>query len=238
MRSLTPFDLALVLLIVVGLPLRAWYSMSRLKAASPESLARMRPPLYGFAMLTQWSIALAIVALWIVQQRSFAGLGLELRLGGGLVGVLTGLFTITLLARRQRSAIQSDPELQARIRERLSSVRPLLPVTDHEAMWFRGLSLTAGICEELLFRGFLLWVFSHFLPFWGAAGLQAVLFGVGHAYQGPRGIVTSGIAGVFLTLVMIVSGSVYPAMLAHALMDLNAGDLGRIAFASARETGE
>jgi len=229
---LTSIDLVLVLLIAVGLPLRALYSMRRLQRTGPEALGKVRPRLYGMAMLTQWSLALAVVALWLVERRSWAGLGLELQLGGGLIGVMTGLFTITLIAWRQRSAIEREPELQARVRARLAGVEKLLPTSDHESMLFRALSVTAGVCEELLFRGYLLWVLSHFMPFWGAAALQTLMFGVGHAYQGAKGIISTTIAGAFLTAVVIVSGSLYAAMLAHALMDLNAGDMGRRAFAA------
>lgn len=231
---LTPIDTLLVLLITVGLPLRALYSMRRLKRTEPQALERVRPRMYALAMLTQWSLAFAVVALWFVQGRSWAGLGLELRLGGGLLGVLAGLFTISLMVWRQRAAIESEPELQARVRNRLAGVEKLLPTNDRESALFRALSVTAGVCEELLFRGFLFWVFTHFLPFWGAAALQAVLFGLGHAYQGPKGIVATTLAGAFLTGVLIVSGSLYPAMLVHALMDLNAGDMGRRAFAAPR----
>lgn len=229
---LTPIDALLVLLIALGLPLRAFFSMRRLKRAEPQALVRVRPRLYGFAMLTQWSLALAVVTLWLAQQRSWASLGLELRLGGGLLGVLAGLFTISLMVWRQRASIEREPELQARVRTRLAGVEKLLPTNDRESRLFRALSVTAGVCEELLFRGFLFWVFTHFLPFWGAAALQAVLFGIGHAYQGPKGVLATTLAGAFLTGVLIVGGSLYPAMLVHALMDLNAGDMGRRAFAA------
>ncbi len=231
---MTPFDWLFVLLIAVGLPLRALFSMRRLKRANPEQLAALRPRLYTLAMLTQWSLTLGIVALWLSQGRSWADLGLVLKPGGGLIGVLAGLFTISLMAWRQREAIACEPELQARVRARLAGVEKLLPTTDREALLFRALSVTAGICEELLFRGFLLWVLTHYLPFWGAAAAQAVMFGIGHAYQGTKGIMATTIAGGFLTAVVIVSGSLHAAMLAHALMDLNAGDMGRRAFAAAK----
>ncbi|MEO5989513.1 MAG: CPBP family intramembrane glutamic endopeptidase [Candidatus Eisenbacteria bacterium] len=231
MSMLTPFDTSLALLIILGLPLRAYFSMRRLKRAEPQALARVRPRLYAFAMLTQWSLALAVVALWIAERRSWTGLGLELRLGGGLLGVLAGLFTISLMLWRQRASIEREPELRERVRARLAGVEKLLPTNDRESTLFAALSVTAGVCEELLFRGFLFWLFTHFLPFWGAAALQAVLFGIGHAYQGPKGIVATTLAGIFLTGVLIVSGSLYAPMLVHALMDLNAGDMGRRAFA-------
>ena len=60
-----------------------------------------------------------------------------------------------------------------------------------------------------------------------AAAAQVVIFGVAHLYQGVGGIVKTGFAGAFFTAVVWISGSLVPAMLIHALMDLHAGDLAR-----------
>lgn len=105
-----------------------------------------------------------------------------------------------------------------------------MPHRDHEYPLFAALACTAGLCEEFLFRGYLLWYLGHVVPVPVAYVLQSVVFGVAHFYQGLRGIVMTGLAGAFFTGVRIVSGSLWPAMLIHALMDLHAGDLARRVF--------
>ena len=57
--------------------------------------------------------------------------------------------------------------------------------------------VTAGICEELLFRGFLTWYLAHHVGLPVAAAAQVVIFGVAHLYQGFGGIVKTGFAGAF-----------------------------------------
>jgi len=77
-----------------------------------------------------------------------------------------------------------------------------------------------------LFRGFVTWVLAHFVaPFVLVAIAQAALFGLAHAYQGPRNVLLTGTVGLVMSGLVWVSGGLWAAMLVHALMDLNAGDL-------------
>jgi len=220
---LTPADVVLTLFIVTVLPLRAWFGMRALKAAPAETLPVLRRRLWRRAILSQWLLVGLVLAVWLAARRDPLALGLGLRPSGGLAGVLVGLATIVSIVYRQRDSVDHDESVRARIRERLGPVERLMPRSRAEFPLFAALAVTAGICEELLFRGYLLWVADHVLPFAAAAAAQALVFGACHAYQGPRGVVLTTFAGAFLTAVVLVSGSLWPAMLVHALMDLNAG---------------
>ena len=59
--------------------------------------------------------------------------------------------------------------------------------------------MTAGVCEELVYRGFMIAYFSAALgvSFWVAAVLSSVAFGIAHFYQGPAGILRTGLVGMF-----------------------------------------
>lgn len=227
---LTPVDHLLVLFIALGLPLRAWFGMRSLQATPDLDLARVRVRLWLRAIVTQWLLVAVVLALWGYTHRDWGQLGLLLRPTAGLAGVLVGLATIVSLVMRQRGGLTSDESLRERVRDRLRPVERLMPRGPGEFPLFAALAITAGVCEELLFRGFLLWYGAQLVPLPLAALLQAVAFGLGHAYQGPRGIVLTGVAGLFFTGVRLVAGSVWPAMLIHALMDLHAGDLARRVF--------
>lgn len=224
---LTLPDHLLALLVVVGLPLRALFGMRALKAASLEALPALRMRLWQRAIVSQWLLVLGVVAIWMWTHRSFVSLRLPLLPTPGLVGVLVGLTTIVSLVVRQRAQLATDETLRAQVRERLAPVERLLPRTSQEFPWFTALAITAGVCEEFLFRGFVLWYLAHLMPPPAAWAMQALLFGLGHAYQGAKGILRTGIAGAFFSAVVYVSGSLLPAMLIHALMDVHAGDLGR-----------
>lgn len=61
------------------------------------------------------------------------------------------------------------------------------------------------------------------LGLWGAAGVSVFAFAAAHAYQGAKGIVASGVIGGLLTLVVLFTGSLLPAMVLHALVDVGQG---------------
>jgi membrane protease YdiL (CAAX protease family) len=227
---LTPADHVLVLLVVVGLPLRALFGIRALRAAPATAVPELRSRLWWRAIATQWLLIVLVLWQWTVSFRSLLGLGLVLRPTTGLAGVLVGLTTIVILVSRQRRALVTDESLRARVRERLAPVERLMPHSAREYPLFAALACTAGLCEEFLFRGYLLWYAVHFMPFYSACLAQALLFGACHAYQGRRGVLLTTLAGAFFTGVVLVAGSLWPAMLIHALMDLHAGDLARRVF--------
>ena len=222
---LTPWHHVIALVIVLGMPLRAYFGMRSLKLASASGLVPLRRRLWWRAIAMQWLLVAIVVELWLVTPQDFEVLGLMLKPTAGLTGVLVGVATIVSLVLRQRGGLATDEALRARVRERLAPVERLLPRNRGEFPLFSALAITAGVCEEFLFRGFLLWYAAQWLPLPVAALLQAVAFGVGHAYQGARGVMLTGVAGLFFTGVRLVAGSLWPAMLIHALMDLHAGDL-------------
>jgi membrane protease YdiL (CAAX protease family) len=224
-------DHVLLVLIVVGLALRAWFGMRALRALPPERLAEMRPRFWARAIATQWLLVLSLGAWWLVRGRPGAWLGLVPRLGWGFAGVMMGVVVMAFALLAQRRAIATNPDIRARLRLRLANVAPILPGRRAEWPGFASLAITAGICEELLFRGFVTWWLAHLLPvFWMAIVAQAVLFGLAHAYQGPRGVLATGAVGLFMGGVVWVSGSVWAAMILHSLIDLQAGDTALTVF--------
>jgi membrane protease YdiL (CAAX protease family) len=111
----------------------------------------------------------------------------------------------------------------AAIRRAFARLPGFLPTTAGErALWIL-LSLTAGVCEEVAYRGFLI-RFLHegglALPLAAALTVSSVLFGLGHLYQGLRGVVSSTIAGVAFGLLFLLTGSLIPGIILHALIDM------------------
>ena len=229
---LTVFDWLLLVIVVAGLGARAWYGMRRLRSVEAAGAERARRGMWLRAILSQWALVALLAVLWRWRGRPFTSLGLGAPAPWGLAGVLLGVALVAVVLAAQRRQVASRPELAARVRERLASVTVLMPHSRAELPGFVSLAITAGVCEEILFRGFVCWVLASVLPaFWMAALGQAVLFGLAHAYQGPRGIVTTGAVGVFMAGIVWVSGSLWPAMLVHALMDVHAGDMALRVFA-------
>jgi membrane protease YdiL (CAAX protease family) len=100
----------------------------------------------------------------------------------------------------------------------------LLPRTGPERGLFALLSLAAGVGEELAYRGYALAALQ-LLPIgpWAAAVVSSLAFGLLHAYQGPLGVARTAVVGFVFAIGVLLSGSLLPAMAAHAIVDLLAG---------------
>jgi membrane protease YdiL (CAAX protease family) len=87
------------------------------------------------------------------------------------------------------------------------------------AVWI-ALSVTAGICEETIFRGYLQRQFMA-LTKSAPAGilLSAATFGAAHAYQGLRMTILIAVYGAMFGMLAYWRGSVRPGMIAHAWQD-------------------
>lgn len=100
----------------------------------------------------------------------------------------------------------------------------LIPRTPNERIAFTGLSLSAGIAEEIVFRSFLIGALAQaFGSISLAVALSIGAFAISHAYQGVMGVTRVALLGMVLTAPFILTGSVYPSMIAHATLDILAG---------------
>jgi membrane protease YdiL (CAAX protease family) len=99
----------------------------------------------------------------------------------------------------------------------------LLPASAQERVLFVALSISAGICEEFIYRGFLLHALTQATTLPIALVLASGAFGVAHAYQQPAGALRATLLGALLAVPVLVTGSLLPSMFAHALIDVLAG---------------
>jgi uncharacterized protein len=96
----------------------------------------------------------------------------------------------------------------------------MLPDRGIELTLWIALSVTAGICEETIFRGYLQRQFMA-LTNSAPAGilLSAAAFGAAHAYQGFRMVILIGLYGAMFGILAYWRGSVRPGMIAHGWQD-------------------
>jgi membrane protease YdiL (CAAX protease family) len=231
-------DHVLFLVLAVVFPVRAGLvGFRRLQRAAPADVPRVKLRVYRQAMLLQWTLVASVALLWLWMRRPWSALGLVPRATGGLAGVLVGLAVVVAVMLRQGRLAPEDDEALEKLRQSTRHLERMLPATRRERSWFFGLALTAGFCEEVLYRGYVIaYLLAWFAPalphhgFLAAAVAASLVFGAGHAYQGPRGVlVTAGVGG-FLAAVYWLTHSLFAGMLVHALMDLHAGYVSHAAW--------
>jgi membrane protease YdiL (CAAX protease family) len=185
---------------------------------------------YRETMAWEWGLAAAGTAVWWAGGRSFAELGLRAPSGAGFwVSLGLVLLGVALLTLQLRSAERSE-EHRRELRAALGGPLVFLPRTPEEERGFTALSITAGVCEELLYRG---WLIAWLVPLIGlpaAAVLSTVAFGAAHFWGGPSVTLRATAMGAVLCGLFLLSGSLWIPILAHAAVDHNMGSLSVAAF--------
>ena len=59
-----------------------------------------------------------------------------------------------------------------------------------------------------------------------------------HSYQGIKGILATGIVGGLFTLIVLACGSLWPAIVLHALVDIGQGLVAWLVFRRTQDDGD
>jgi len=108
--------------------------------------------------------------------------------------------------------------------ETAKAVFMLAPGTVPEMIVWTILAVTAGFCEEFIFRGYLQKQFHAITGSDAAAvAMQAVCFGIAHSYQGLKSMVTITVYGALFGILSLHRQSLRPGMIQHAMQDSFSG---------------
>jgi uncharacterized protein len=173
-----------------------WWAVTAVLLVALASRAGIRPQDVGLALPRAHRLALAI----------------------GLAAYLMLVVVIGGIRLRQR-LLRGESSPRGAVR-----VTALAPGTRQERRMAVVVSITAGTCEELAYRGFLIAVGVGVLGLSPhlAALLALAVFAVGHLYQGVYGLISSTVVGFVLTLLYLLTASLLLPIVVHAVVDLNA----------------
>lgn len=80
--------------------------------------------------------------------------------------------------------------------------------------------ISAGICEELLFRGYLLRQFSSLGgKIWVGVVVSSLIFGCAHGYEGLANMIRIFIFGILFCMLLLKTKSIRPGIIGHAWFD-------------------
>jgi len=218
----TVLQLLLVAFLVVVFPIWDRRETRRLKT-SPDPMVRVR----SYQKTIAWQLAASALLLATTPLRALftppatlREMGIDVRPAQVLpvlAAVLVGAAVPVLLARRKGADGPRTPP-------QLASIDFILPRGRSERAWFAAMCVAVGVCEEIIFRGWLVRFLAEGPPI--ALGLSggviaaAVIFGIDHGYQGIFGIVATGVLAVVFTALFFATGTLWIPMLIHALLDL------------------
>lgn len=213
-------DHVFVLLLFLVQPIYGYFEARREDARERAGLPFHRYRFYWQTALVEWVFLAALVAAWIIYGRSFADLGFISPGGVGFWGGVVVLVLGTgLLLYSWRAASRASAAEKARQVESLGKLVRYAPHTRGEFHGFVGVSITAGIVEEIVYRGFVLWYLGQFMPLWAAVMLSSLAFGLAHSYQGASGALRCGLVGLVFGILYVLTGSIWLPIVGHILLD-------------------
>lgn len=188
--------------------------------------ARVR--FYAGGIAGAWINVGAVAIIGAFAGRSARGIGLtahavsryEATQGHIAIAYFAILLVVTTVIIWRTSA-----EKLSRLRRLVLPIAQMLPTSPVERLTFAGVAITAGICEEILYRGFGIAYLRWIDPSIGRTSLvliTATAFGLAHLYQGPRNVLLTGIAGGIFASLTLATGTLLPAIVIHVLVDLRA----------------
>jgi CAAX protease family protein len=216
--------LAFVLLIVT--PVAGYFSFQRLFRRVDAGKPVDRTKLYKEIFVTHWALFFTAIAIWVFTKRSFSVLGFDQTIDiGFMIGAALAIAGIGLLLIQSHHIRRASAEKIHSYRKQLGRLEVILPRNGNELGRFYWVSLTAGIVEETLWRGFMIWYFSQFLPLWAAALISVVGFGIAHAYQGIANLPKVTLVSAALVGLYLLTGSLWLPIVLHAATDVMQGRL-------------
>ena len=221
-----PWDFALILLfLAVALP---WLGRRRIRQlfAMPQTSKMDRLSLYASTIAFQWLAAGVI--LWRTNAHGIRAAQLGLAIPSPQITIAVAIVLSTLILLNQIFSLRRIASSPSEIKGILPQLAlKVFPQDDVERLAFFALVSTVAACEEIIYRGFVQFVFQS----WPGGGVMlgiigsAAFFALAHLYQGRRGLLATSVVGLLFSAIRAWTGSLLAPLVAHFVADLAAGFL-------------
>ena len=213
-------DHIILILVALAQPVLGYRSFHRLLRLAAAGRMVKLGHLYNRTIIGQWLLFALLLITWYSNDRPWAALGFTLRWDWpAAAGAALAIAVLLTLIVRLRRLAGTDEETREALLARLGHVEIILPRTAAQLRHFYAVSITAGIVEESIWRGFMLWYLGHFMPLWAAVILSSLSFGLAHIYQGVANVPKSAVIGFVFATIYVLTGSLLIPILLHALAD-------------------
>jgi len=216
-------------ILTIGFPLIGHFLYGRLRSSSPQSEAPKKSQIYISIIVLEWMFSGALFILMHKYSLTLIDLGEQSGILWRTIAVpallLAGLAILVIQNVRQLQ--RTDPK---ELGKGLGRGKSFYPNTRSELCIFLLLAMTTGICEELIFRGWLVNFLGYLThSIWIGVVLAAIVFGFGHAYQGSKGMLTTGFLGLIFGAAFVFTSSLFPGQVIHFAINLVNGLIGAYA---------
>lgn len=142
-----------------------------------------------------------------------------------IIGIVLSILVVLISVLQYRhSSITSDTLSSAK--DKMKDVYYYLPKTKREFDWFIILSISAGICEEIIFRLFIFEFLKGNANLLIAFVLTNIIFAITHIGSGKQNIINAFILGLLFSAIYYFSENIWIAVYLHIAIDINGCILG------------
>jgi membrane protease YdiL (CAAX protease family) len=221
--------LVLTFVLAVVVPMLGYIRFRQLLARSDQAVPlRVKLTVYFKTVCVQWSLSAAMLLILRRHGLSAGDAGERLADSGLTLAVTFALLIVlAVVSWFVLRRVRARPE---NLIGALGRMRNLVPAFGPEMAAFVVVCVTAGVCEEMLYRGWLVNILRAATgSTWVAVIAGAIVFGIGHLYQGAKAMLRTVFVGLQLALLYVMVGSLIPGQVLHAGVDLLVGVAGALA---------
>jgi membrane protease YdiL (CAAX protease family) len=224
------FDHIFAIFILIVIPALSFRS----ERMSPDLIESLPPKKHLFYSngLMLFIGALLVITSWNISERPWSALGIEWIQSNPIVWILS----ITILFFYFGDILYGYINKNY-LKSRMDEMQYIIPVNWDEFKPYIFLAFSAGICEEIVFRGFLITYIFHYIgdmPYGQgiAMVIPALVFSLSHLYQGWWAVLKIFIIALLFGAIFIFSGSLILVILIHIFIDLVSGLAGVMSYKS------
>jgi membrane protease YdiL (CAAX protease family) len=217
-RAVAPWWHTAILLLLL-----ASTSLLGVRAAHRDSVAAHHVGRYLTGICAEWVLLLLTwlglrmrrvrIAELLGFRRGWDALGEDV--GAAAVFWIAAIVVLAMIGLALKAAGLSGPQ---------KTLMGIAPQSSVELLLWVMLSMSAGFCEELVFRGYFLRQFASIgAGLWIGVACSSLLFGVSHGYEGAAGMIAITAYGALFCVLTILRKSLRPGMIAHAWHDIFSG---------------
>jgi uncharacterized protein len=218
------WDFALILIfLAVVVP---WLGRRRIRLLFdlPQTTKMDRLSLYASTIAFQWLAAGLI--LWRTSAHGISAAQLGLAIPSPRTTIAAAIVLSTLILLNQIFSLRRIAARPAEMKGVLPQlVLKVFPQDDVERLAFFALVVTVATCEEIIYRGFVQFLFQSWSGGMVIAGIfgSAMIFGLAHLYQGRRGLLSTSVIGLLFSAIRAWTGSLLATLIPHFVADMAAG---------------
>lgn len=194
---------------------------------------------YRSMIITQWLLGLPVIIALAVYPPGLGFIGLQF-LTDPLA--FAGLLLIPMLWLITQPKLPIPGRIKRQANKKMKEFGFILPGNRKDYQWSMVMSFTAGICEEILFRGLLFQLLYQYIPLIPAMILANLFFSLGHVSTGLKNLLWTFILGILWSVAYYFTGSLWLPILCHIIVDMyslgSAYRLKKQGFGSQEKTGQ